>query len=97
MTDAARVRVDVWLWRARFCKTRSQAAGLVGAGAVRLFRAGQGRVLTKPAELVGAGDGLSIAIAGRLTSVSILDCGVRRGPAAEAQLLYGLTSDTDEP
>ncbi len=90
-----RVRVDVWLWRARLCKTRTLAAELVAAGAVRLIRAGQGRLIAKPAEAVGAGDGLSVAVGGRLRSLTIRACGDRRGPAAEARTLYDEVSASD--
>lgn len=91
-----RVRIDVWLWRARFCKTRTLAAELVTAGAVRLIRAGHGRVIVKPAEAVGPGDGLSLAIGGRLRSLTIRACGDRRGPAPEARTLYDEVSASDE-
>jgi ribosome-associated heat shock protein Hsp15 len=90
-----RIRIDVWLWRARLCKTRTAAAELVGAGAVRLIRAGQGRVIAKPGEAVGAGDGLSLAVGGRLRSLTIRACGARRGPATEARTLYDEVSDSD--
>src|SRR5207244_1579700 len=63
------VRADVWLWRARFCKTRSLAARLIEAGRVRLTRAGQETRLDKPARTVKPGDALVFAIGGRLHAV----------------------------
>jgi ribosomal 50S subunit-recycling heat shock protein len=82
------VRADVWLWRARFCKTRSLAARLVDGGKVRLARAGQETRLDKAARTVKVGDGLVFAIAGRLHAVKVEALGVRRGPPAEARELY---------
>ncbi|HXQ14295.1 MAG TPA: S4 domain-containing protein [Caulobacteraceae bacterium] len=82
------VRADVWLWRARFCKTRTHAARLIEDGRVRLTRAGQETRLDKPARTVRPGDGLVFAIAGRLHAVRIEAVGVRRGPPAEARALY---------
>lgn len=87
MVDDA-LRADVWLWRARFCKTRSLAARLIEDGKVRLARAGQETRLDKPARTVKVGDGLVFAIAGRLHAVRIEALGVRRGPPAEARELY---------
>jgi ribosomal 50S subunit-recycling heat shock protein len=88
------VRVDVWLWRARFCKTRTLAATLVDEGRVRLTRAGRETRLDKPARTVRPGDALVFAVAGRLHAVRIEALGVRRGPPAEARTLW---SDLDAP
>jgi ribosomal 50S subunit-recycling heat shock protein len=88
------VRVDVWLWRARFCKTRSLAARLVDEGRVRLTRGGQESRLDKAARTLKPGDALVFAIAGRVHAVRIEALGVRRGPPAEARALY---SDLDAP
>lgn len=81
--DAA-IRLDKWLWHARFCKSRAIAQRLVEAGSVRVNTA---RV-TKPATGVRIGDGLTIAYAGRVHAVRVLGLGERRGPATEAQALY---------
>ncbi len=88
------VRADVWLWRARFCKTRTLAARLIEEGRVRLTRAGQQTRLDKPARTVKPGDGLVFAIGGRLHAVRIDALGARRGSPAEARALY---SDFDAP
>lgn len=82
------VRADVWLWRARFCKTRALAARLIEEGKVRIARAGQETRLDKPARALKVGDGLVFAIAGRLHAVKIEGLGRRRGPPAEARELY---------
>jgi ribosome-associated heat shock protein Hsp15 len=95
MTEAAEAcRVDVWLWRARFFKTRALAARFVDESRVRLIRpAGESR-LDKPSRTVRPGDGLVFAIGGRVVSVRVEDCGERRGPASEARGLY---SELDAP
>jgi len=81
--------VDVWLWRARFFKTRGLAAKYVESERVRLFRVGQDEVrLDKASRTVRPGDRLVFAIGGRLFDLVIADCGTRRGPAAEARALY---------
>jgi ribosomal 50S subunit-recycling heat shock protein len=87
MTDES-LRVDVWLWRARFCKTRSLAARLVEEGRVRLTRNGAESRLDKPARTVKLGDGLVFALGGRLFAVKVESLGERRGPATEARALY---------
>lgn len=81
-------RLDVWLWRARFYKTRSQAAAAIEAGRVRLVRGEASSIAPKPAVAVKPGDGLVLMVNRRLRSVEVLELGVRRGPAAEARALY---------
>ena len=81
-------RADVWLWRARFFKTRSLAAKFVDEGRVRLTRAGLESRLDKCARPVKVGDSLVFALAGRLTAVRVEAMGERRGPPAEARTLY---------
>lgn len=81
-------RADVWLWRARFFKTRALAAKVCEAGRVRLTRAGQETRLDKPARPVKVGDTLVFAVGGRLTAVRVEATGERRGPPAEARTLY---------
>lgn len=78
------IRLDKWLWQARFFKSRSLAAGVVTGGKVRLG----GQPAMKPARAVGAGDVLTFQQANDIRIVKILACGTRRGPAPEAQALY---------
>jgi len=87
MTDDA-ARVDVWLWRARFFKTRSMAARFVDEGRVRLTRSGHETRLEKCSRSVKVGDQLVFAIGGRLVAVTVEGLGERRGPASEARGLY---------
>lgn len=81
-------RADVWLWRARFFKTRSLAAKFVDEGKVRLTRSGQENRLDKCARPVKVGDRLVFAVGGRLIAVAVEGLGERRGPPAEARALY---------
>lgn len=85
MGDApARIRLDKWLWYARFFKTRGLASKQVSGGHVRVNSDKVG----KPAHSVGPGDVLTFAQARQIRVVKILDVGKRRGPASEAQSLY---------
>lgn len=83
-----RQRVDVWLHRARFARTRAAAARLVSEGGVRIVRGGLGRRLQKSSAEVAPGDALVFQVRGRLVAVQVLQLGQRRGPPAEARLLY---------
>jgi ribosome-associated heat shock protein Hsp15 len=86
------MRVDKWLWHARFAKTRSVASGLVKGG-MRL----NGTRIAKPAAQVGPGDVLTFAIGTRVRVVKVLALGTRRGPATEAQGLYDDLSPPPPP
>ena len=81
-------RIDVWLWRARFAKSRSLAAAMVERGAVRLTHRGVQTRLDKPSRSVHVGDGLVFALGGRLVEINVLQMGERRGPPEEARALY---------
>ncbi|MFZ0268213.1 RNA-binding S4 domain-containing protein [Caulobacter sp.] len=88
MSDAGHCRADVWLWRARFFKTRSLAGRFVEEGRIRLTRAGAESRVDKPSRGLRVGDGLVFAIGGRLIAVRVVGFGERRGPASEARELY---------
>ena len=88
-------RIDVWLWHARFFKTRADAASFVSAARIRLFRAGVESRLDKPSRSVRPGDELIFALAGRVRAVRITAMGVRRGSAADARTLYDMLDDSD--
>jgi ribosome-associated heat shock protein Hsp15 len=81
-------RIDVWLWRARFFKSRSLAGRFVEEGRIRLRRDGAEVRLDKSSRSVRPGDGLVFVIGGRIFSVRIIALGERRGPAPEARGLY---------
>lgn len=86
-------RIDIWLWRARFAKSRSLAAAMIERGAVRLTHNGVQSRLDKPSRSVHVGDGLVFALGGRLIDLTVEALGERRGPAEEARGLYS-TRDT---
>ncbi len=88
----ATIRLDKWLWQARFFKTRGLASRMVSSGRVRV----NSERATKPACPVGAGDTLTFAQGGAVRVVRIVALGARRGPAAEARALYD-DLDPDPP
>ena len=81
-------RIDVWLWRARFARTRSLAAALVEQGAIRLTHNGAQTRLDKPSRSVHPGDEVVFAQGGRLIAVRVVQMGERRGSAEDARALY---------
>jgi len=91
-TEQDRLRIDRWLWCARFFKTRSVAAEAVRSGHVRLN--GQ-RV--KPAHAVRIGDALTVELRDESErEVKIAAIPLRRGPAAEAAATYVETPESIE-
>jgi ribosomal 50S subunit-recycling heat shock protein len=88
-------RVDVWLWRARFFKTRSLAARIVEEGGVRLSRGGVRVALDKPSRAVRGGDVLVFAVGARWVAARIEALGARRGPPSEARALYRVLTPLD--
>ncbi|UEM20351.1 RNA-binding S4 domain-containing protein [Skermanella mucosa] len=81
---SGRLRLDKWLWYARFFKTRSLAAKLCAAGAVRIG----GAPVTKAHHAVKPGDVLTFAQGRHIRIIKVMALGTRRGPAPEAQALY---------
>lgn len=77
-------RIDVWLWYARFYKTRSLASKMVRGGKVRL----NGNICKKPSTLVAVSDILTFSRADDILIAKIEAIGSRRGPVPEAQELY---------
>lgn len=77
-------RIDQWLWFARITKSRTLAQDLIARGKVRLNRA----KIDKPSTLVKPGDVLTLVAGPAVRSLEIVAIGRRRGPAAEAQLLF---------
>jgi ribosome-associated heat shock protein Hsp15 len=77
------VRLDVWLWAARFFKTRSLAKQAVETGKVEI-----GGQRAKAARSVRAGEALRIARGEELFEVAVLALSDTRGPASSAQALY---------
>lgn len=81
---AASRRLDQWLWFARLTKSRSLAARLCVSGEVTVDRL----VVSKANHIVRVGDTIAVPQGAFLRTVRLLALGVRRGPAAEARLLY---------
>ena len=77
------MRLDKWLWAARFFKTRSLAQRAIAAGQVKL---GDERV--KPAHEVKVGEDVSIRIGDHEWKIKVIGLSERRGPAVQARLLY---------
>jgi ribosome-associated heat shock protein Hsp15 len=77
------VRADVWLWAARFYKTRSLAKQMLVGGKVQV--AGQA---IKPSRMLRAGDVLTVNRANELYEITVLALSDIRGPAVTAQALY---------
>ncbi len=86
-----RVRLDKWLWAARFYKTRSLAAKACELGRVELH--GQA---AKPASGLQAGESLRVTTPGGVFEVEVLALSDQRGPAAVAQTLYRETAASRE-
>ena len=87
------LRLDKWLWHARFARTRVLAAQLCESGRIRLG----GEIVSKPHRLVRVGDVLTFPAGGHIRTVRVAGLGTRRGTAAEAQTLYqDLAPPSDE-
>lgn len=85
-----RLRVDKWLWAARFFKTRSLAAEEIDRGRVDVN--GQ---TAKPSRELKAGDRLDIRLGGgEWRTVEVVALSTQRGPASVAQLLYRETAES---
>jgi ribosome-associated heat shock protein Hsp15 len=84
-----RIRIDKWLWHARFHKTRSLAQAAAVKGHIRL----NGRRIEKASAEVRIGDTLTVPHGKEVVVVRVLGCGIRRGRAGEAQALYEILRD----
>ena len=96
MSEADRIRLDKWLFFARFFKTRSLSSKQIEAGHVRV----NATKVLKPATSIWIGQVLTIVQGRTVRVVEVLALGYRRGPASEAQLLYrDLTpkQDSEDP
>ena len=87
--NSAEVRIDKWLWAARFFKTRSLAAAAVAGGKVTLNGA-----RPKPSRMVRAGDHLNLRRGAYEWIVIVRGTSTYRGPASEAQALYQETEES---
>ena len=83
------LRIDKWLWHARFCKTRGIAQEKAQQGRIRL----NGQRVEKASAAVRVGDLMTLPHLGNVIVIRVLALGVRRGPAPEAQTLYEIVED----
>ncbi|MFW6852126.1 RNA-binding S4 domain-containing protein [Burkholderia gladioli] len=83
----AKLRIDKWLWAARFFKTRSLATDAVEKGRVRI-----GGAAVKPSKDVRVGDRVEITIETVVWELDVLGICDTRGPASIAQTLYAETA-----
>lgn len=90
MASGDKLRIDKWLWQARFFKSRSLSAGMVTGGHCRV----NGNRISKASFAVGPGDVLTFPQGRTIRVIRIVALGSRRGPAPEAQALY---DDLDPP
>jgi ribosome-associated heat shock protein Hsp15 len=79
-----RLRIDRWLWQARFFRSRHLAAEAVQEGRVRV----NGTPISKPGRDVTPGDTLTFAQGDRIRLIRVTALGIRRGPVHEAQGLF---------
>lgn len=92
MTESvSRLRLDKWLWFARFVKTRSLAQELCESGHVTV----NGQAVHKPSTTIKPGDVLTLVLGPYKRFITVLELGTRRGPAPEAQLLYQQTHEPE--
>ena len=82
--DARALRLDKWLWYARFFKTRATATRAISSGRFRL----DGEVMSKPHRAAMPGQVLTFLQGDRVRVIRIVELGTRRGPASEAIELY---------
>ena len=90
MNTTEKIRLDKWLWYARFFKSRTVAAKKINAGKIRVNQ----KPIKKAKELVHLGDVLTFAQGARIRVIEIVALGTRRGPVPEARKLY---KDLDPP
>ena len=87
-----KIRLDKWLWHARFFKTRTLAAKVASGGHVRV----NANKVSKPSTAVVAGTVLTFTQGNQIRVIKIVELGTRRGPAGEAQTLYEDLSPPEE-
>jgi ribosome-associated heat shock protein Hsp15 len=89
MAAMDKLRIDKWLWAARFYKTRSLATDEINKG--RIAVNGQA---AKPAREVKVGDSVDMRREGQVRTVLVQALSDVRGPAPQAQLLYAETPES---
>lgn len=87
--ERPKVRLDKWLWAARFFKTRALAAEAIEGGKVEV-----GGARVKRAKLVQVGDSIRLRLGPYEHVVNVLDLSERRGPAPVAATLFAETTES---
>lgn len=82
--SAPDLRLDKWLWHARFARTRDKAAELIAGRRVRV----NGQLATKTHQKLRPGDVVMLTAPQTIRVVRVLELGERRGPAVDAGALY---------
>jgi ribosome-associated heat shock protein Hsp15 len=88
-SESAKLRIDKWLWAARFFKTRSLAIAAIESGKVEV-----NEIRVKPAKTIDAGDLVAIRLGPYQFVVEVLGLSDKRGPAPQAQKLYRETGES---
>src|SRR5580698_157677 len=86
----AMVRIDKWLWHARFYRTRVLAQAAASRGVIRL----NGHRVEKSSVDVEPGDVLTLPRGSEVVVVRVVGLALRRGPASDAQRLYEVVTET---
>ena len=89
MTPPDRIRIDKWLWHARFYKTRVLAQEAADKGRIRV----NGNRVEKAGRGIRIGDVLTVPAGSQVHIVRVVAFGERRGPAPEARLLYEIVAE----
>jgi len=84
MSESENLRLDKWLWYARFFKSRSLATTFCNAGKLRV----DGTIVKKAHHQIKPGEVLTFQRGHQVRVIKVVALGTRRGPAAEAQALY---------
>jgi ribosome-associated heat shock protein Hsp15 len=84
-----RIRIDKWLWHARFYRSRALAQDAAESGIVRL----NGARVVKPGHAIKCGDVLTVPHGHEVLVVRVVAFGQRRGPASEARALYEIVAE----
>jgi len=90
---AGKIRIDKWLWQARFFKTRGLSAKVITGGHLRV----NGQKIAKASHGVTIGDVLTFPQAKHVRVIKVAALGERRGPAPEAQTLYEDMTPEEKP
>jgi ribosome-associated heat shock protein Hsp15 len=88
LPEELRIRIDKWLWQARFYRSRALAQDAAESGIVRL----NGARVVKSGHAIKCGDVLTIPQGREILVVRVVALGKRRGPASEARALYEIVA-----